>query len=154
MALLSSASVAGADPGAAYDALDFGIKLVEFLVPEMHLELKPSEDAALSAVAAFGLNFHLHRPDGPPTESLMVEPQFRLGHGDFRVLGGLRSRRWTRPLVLEGGGVVGTDGFGPFVGAGWNIEEGDDEQLTALIMRGAWTDQGVRVDIFVDVVYF
>jgi hypothetical protein len=81
-----------------------------------------------------------------------VEPAFPTNHIAARGLGGVRvwgALQFGLVLVLEGGGVAGTDGHGAFAGGGPAL--GDRTGLIALVVRRYFILGADRWDFALDI---
>jgi hypothetical protein len=148
----------------ADDQLGKFLLVTELLVPDLHLETSFELDRpglALSfPLAPWSNGFAL---GGQHFLGLVhfVEPQVRPGREAYRVAAGERlvlSRKGQFGLVVEAGGILGSDGRGGFVGigggVGYKTDDGAVQVLTGLVLRAVVTDQERRFDVMVDLLQF
>ncbi|MGA9520272.1 MAG: hypothetical protein WBV82_02340 [Myxococcaceae bacterium] len=143
---------------------------IEVLIPDLRYELSSRPDAwvlswpvHLRLVDSGGIRQTEHTTLAAPRAELtaFLEPQIALhettayrGLTGLRGFGGLPVGAALFGLVAEGGGLIGTDGTGGFVGGGLAFAMLFDHNFPyiAVVARHAWTTQGTRVDFAVDVV--
>ncbi len=138
------------------------------MIPDLRYELSSGRThGVLPAGAPSARGFRRHPADRTPTLAApraeltaFLEPQIALHETTaYRGLTGLRGFGGlpvgaALGLVAEGGGLIGTDGTGGFVGGGLAFAMLFDHNFPyiAVVARHAWTTQGTRVDFAVDVV--
>lgn len=144
--------------------------VIEVAIPDVRLELREDlQHAVLSwpvhlrLVDAGGIRQTTHTTLAAPRVelTLFLEPQLALDENNAcrgllgaRVFGGLPIGSGLIALVLEGGGLAGTDGHGGFAGGGLAMGTIFDKNFPylALVARRVWTTGGARVDFSLDVV--
>lgn len=144
--------------------------LVEVALPDVRLELNEQRPSAVLSWPAHlrlwdagGIRYTPHTTLAAPRAELtaFLEPQLAFGEpwalrglAGARVFGGLPLQAGLVGALLEGGGLVGSDGHGGFVGGGIAIGTVFDRNfpMVALVARRTWTTTGPRVDVSLDVV--
>jgi hypothetical protein len=145
--------------------------LVEVAIPDVRLEV--SEARGQNPVLSWPVHLRLFETGGirqtehttlaaPRLEStLFLEPQLALGDAlqyrgilGARLMGGLPIGSALAGLLLEGGGLLGTDGHGGFVGGGLCFALLFDRNFpyVAVVARRTWTAAEARVDFALDFV--
>lgn len=143
---------------------------IEVAIPDVRLEL---DERGQSTVLSWPAHLRLFGAGGiRPTEhttlaapraeaTLFLEPQLAFrdvtafrGLAGTRLYGGLPIQAALVGLVAEGGGLLGTDGNGMFVGGGLTFGVLMDRNFPylALVVRQVWTTHLPRVDFALDVV--
>jgi hypothetical protein len=136
---------------------------LEPLIPDLRLEY--GGESPRRAV----LSWPLHPWATPPLDapgpltfiaSPFVEPQLRLGAKEYRLLGGARLYAFPDSLrlgaLIEGAGLLGTDGDGGMAGVGLTYDLIERHRTTqpwtlSLVYRRSWTGEGTRNDLSFDV---
>lgn len=134
----------------------------EPFVPDLRLELEASQPYL---VLSLPVHVNLYRDHVLPIThekaplSLFVEPQYRPSGREWRGLAGLRL---TQPIyrgfaaLVEGAGLVGTDGHGGLFGVGVGGFEArifNGVGWLAGVWRHAFTTEGQRNDFSIDLAY-
>jgi len=131
------------------------IAWTELAFPDLRLQTPASVGDGIDALV-FSWPVHLIGITNGRKEStggtLFVEPAFPTNRFAARGLGGVRvwgASQFGLALVLEGGGVAGTDGHGAFAGGGPAL--GDRTGLIALVVRRYFILGADRWDFALDI---
>jgi hypothetical protein len=127
--------------GRAMERITRAFAWAEMAIPDLRLQTPARVGDGVDAlvlswpVHLVGVATREHRTGAGAT--LFVEPAFPTNHWAARGLGGVRlwgaESRTGLAAVLEGGGIVATDGYGAFAGGGPAV--GDVSGILALVAR-------------------
>lgn len=151
---LSPATAMGSGTG---DAL---LMIAEPLFPDLRLELATGTAYLVLSLPVHVLIYHEHLLFRDKARySLFAEPQWRPAGSEWRGVAGIRV---TQPVygavavLVDGAGLVGTDGHGGLAGLGAGLFEAGllgGTGFLALVWRHAVTTTGDRNDFSLDLAY-